>query len=102
MTEKVIPITQEVYEQLNDVATKRNITPSKLANQLLESEINRKFNKFFDGRKWAIPKTVFIVTALPREGWNKLRKWLDKGDRVSVNTMSKGEILILNETRLDK
>ena len=99
---KQIPITQEVYEQLNDAATKQKITPGKLANQLLESEINRKFNKFFNGRKWAIPKTVFIVTALPREEWNKLRKWLDKGDRVSVNTMSKGEVFILNETGLDK
>ena len=102
MSEKVIPITQEVYEQLNDVATKRNITPSKLANQLLESEINRKFNKFFNGRKWAIPKNTFIVSALPKEQWSKLRKWRDKDDLVTIDTMKDGEILILNQTRLDK
>lgn len=99
---KQIQIKQEVYQQLNDAATKRNVTPNKLANQLLESEVNRKFNKYFDGRKWFIPKNTFIVSALPKEQWSKLREWRDKDDRVTIDTMKDGEILILNQTRLDK
>ena len=99
---KTIPIGEDVYKLLEEVATKRKTTPNELANQLLDKEINRKFYKFFNGTKWYIPKNTFIVSALPHEQWSKLRKWLDKGDFVSINTMSGSEVLFLNDTKLDK
>lgn len=102
MSEKQVPISIELYEKLSDVAAKRNVTPSQLANKLLEEEMNRKYYKFFNGRKWTIPRSTFIVFALPHEEWQKLKEWKNKGHHITVDCMRDNEVLILNQTKLDE
>jgi hypothetical protein len=104
---KQIPISMEVYEQLERSAKKHGAGVDDYANRLLKGEIIKGSESvFFDvgpsGRKWKIPKSVFILFALPREEWRKLKNWRVDNDSYCVDVLSDGEVIILNETKMAK
>jgi hypothetical protein len=104
---KQIPINMEVYEQLERLAKKHGSSVDDYVNRLLEGEIIKGSESVFfnvgpSGRKWHIPRSTFILFALPMEEWQKLKKWRADNDSYFVDTLSNGEVIILNETKMDK
>lgn len=57
-------------------------------------------DKFYNGRKFCIPKNCFILFALPRHEWEKLNKWMDVGQQPQIALASNGEVFLLNEAKL--
>lgn len=103
-----VEVPKELSRKLQKICMATGEQPNKIMTEALARYFGKprpKEERFFtgkSGRKWAIPKNTFIVFALPQEEWRKLREWRDKDNLVSVVTMSHGEILILNHTKLDK
>lgn len=59
-------------------------------------------HQFNGRRKWDIPRSCFILLALPREEHAKLKAWRQKNDSLIIDACHDGEVLILNTTKLDK
>lgn len=57
---------------------------------------------FSPKRKWYIPRSVFVLTALPKEEWKKLKAWKDKGDSVTIECWQDSEVCILNWDKLER
>ena len=76
----------------------------KLVKMPIEEVLKRgpKEGPFPKGRKWAIPKNTFIAFGLVHEEWLKLKKWKDKNHRIVIDVLRDNEVLILNETLIDK
>lgn len=104
-----VEVPKELSQKLQKICIAKGEQPSKVMTEALARYFGKplpKEERFFTGkggRKWAIPKNTFIVFALPHEEWRKLREWRRKNsDHLSFNTMSDNEVLIINETKLDK
>jgi len=57
---------------------------------------------FKHGRHFHIPKSCFVLFALPKHEWKKLDEWFKRGHHVETSLGSDGEVLLLNETKLEK
>lgn len=104
-----VEVPKELSQKLQKICMATGEQPKKIMTEALARYFGKpipKEERFFTGkggRKWAIPKNTFIVFALPQEEWRKLRKWRRKnGDHLFFDTMSDNEVLIVNETKLEK
>lgn len=104
-----VEVPKELSQKLQKICIARGEQPSALMIEALARYFGKslpKEERFFtgrSGRKWAIPRSTFIVFALPQEEWCKLRKWRrNNGDRLFFDTMTDNEVLIINETKLEK
>jgi len=102
-------ITVEIPQQLNEKLEKVCMAQGQQPSALMTEALHRFFGKpipkeerFFPRRKWAIPRNTFIAFGLVHEEWLKLKAWKRKGHRIVIDVMSENEVLILNETKLDK
>jgi len=59
-------------------------------------------HKFAGRRKWHIPRSCFILFALPQEEHAKLKAWRQKNDSLIIDAKHDGEVLILNEKKLNE
>lgn len=98
MSEKTIPISPQAYDRLIGLAKKQGLSPDEYAIQIVEEKL-RSEDKFYDGRKFGIPEDSFILFALPKHEWNKLKEWFEKEERVNITIGSNGEVWLLNEDR---
>jgi predicted nucleotidyltransferase len=53
-------------------------------------------------RKFHLPSDAFILVRIPTQKALKLRKWLDKHDKVEVATGDAGELWLLNQTKIEE
>lgn len=63
--------------------------------------IKRK-DTFYNGRKFCIPKSCFILFALPTHEWKKLDDWVRNGQRPQIALASNGEVFLINDQKLAK
>lgn len=60
---------------------------------------------FVEHRHFSIPRSVFILFALPPGEWDKLKEWRDKDEQVYASTSglrAGGEVILMNQTRLNR
>ena len=62
----------------------------------------KKKDVFYPGRKFAIPRSCFVLFALPNHEWKKLEDWNKKKNNVQIATAPDGEVFLMNETKLVK
>jgi hypothetical protein len=62
----------------------------------------QKKDVFYPGRKFAIPRSCFVLFALPKHEWKKLDEWNRKKDKIAIAPAPEGEIFLLNEKKLEK
>lgn len=55
-----------------------------------------------NGTKGLIPKSTFILFALPQTEWKKLEKWIAKSQRPNIFLGKNGQVVLLNDDRLRK
>jgi len=102
-------ITVEISQQLNEKLEKVCMVQGQQPSAVMKEALHRFFGKpmpkeerFFLRRKWGIPRGTFIAFGLVHEEWLKLKKWKDKDHKLVIDIMPENEILILNETKLEK
>ncbi|MEM1590135.1 MAG: hypothetical protein QW175_06945 [Candidatus Bathyarchaeia archaeon] len=59
-----------------------------------------KKDAFCKGRKFAIPKSCFILFALPKHEHEKLKRWIDMGQQPKIAIASEGEVFLINMEKL--
>ena len=100
-------LRQEIVKVEVDLRRVKN--PEKLLQQLKETLKEFGVDKqslelipiFFPKKKWAIPQSTFIAVSVPKDTSTKLRLWRHSKDRLIIDA-NDGELLILNETKLDE
>ena len=105
--EYVVRIPEELNKRVNMYCELLGLKPE----ELISHAVGRFYGlppyskeKFFKGkgRKYFIPRSCFIIFALPYEEHRKLAKWLMKGDKIDIATAPDNEVIIMNQTKLSK
>jgi hypothetical protein len=75
---------------------------SEAIRDLILQEIQKRKgpDKFYDGVKWNIPRSCFILFALPQTECRKLATWQENKDQIITHIGPNGEILLLNNWKL--
>lgn len=77
---------------------------SEALRTLMDQELTKRTRKyrFFNGRKFSIPKSCFILFALPRHEWQKLEQWIDRKQVPNILIAANGEVFLMNDAVLQK
>jgi hypothetical protein len=82
----------------------RGTAPEELAVQILDQHYGKELPKkerFLEGKRhFSIPKSSFILFAIPRHEWQMLRKWQDHKDEVIIAPAGDSEVFLLNKQQL--
>ena len=103
--EYVVRLPEDLNEHMQHYCKLLGLKPEELIKHAVDRFYGGKpFDKevFFKGRKWFIPRSCFIVFALPYEEHNKLSKWVKRKDKIHILATANNEVIILNETKLNK
>ena len=61
-----------------------------------------KEKSFYRGRHFCIPKSCFILFALPSHEWKKLDRWIKKKQRPEIAIAPNGEVFLINAENLEQ
>lgn len=97
-----IVLSKKVLEALKQLCLIYGKTLEEFVAEVLDRSLGKRRTvkeRFFNGRHFALPQNMFILTALPEHEWEKLRMWQDASDKLTTLTGRNGEVWILNDTR---
>ena len=100
-----ISISKEQFEEIETLAKDYRETPKEMIEHLLEAQLQAVRHKqvFYPGLKWELPKATMVQAAIQKREYQKLRTWLDSGDKIGIFTQGdQGVIYLLNETGVDQ
>jgi len=103
--EYVVSFPENLNEQMQKYCKLLEIKPEELIKHAVDRFYGAEpwnAEVFFKGRKWMIPKSCFIVFALPYEEHRKLSEWVRREDRIQIHATANNEVIIVNETELSK
>ena len=103
--EYVVKIPEDLNKDMQHYCKLLGLKPEELIRHAVDRFYGGEpFNKevFGKSRKWAIPRSCFIVFALPFEEHKKLSKWVKRKDKIHILPTANNEVIILNETKLTK
>jgi hypothetical protein len=77
---------------------------SEAIRNLIHTEVLKRQgkDKFVKKRHFTIPKSSFILFALPKHEWEKLAEWNRKKQPIEIAPAPDGEVFLLNNTLLAK
>lgn len=77
---------------------------SEAISNLIHAEVLKRQgkDKFVKKRHFSIPKSSFILFALPKHEWERLSEWIKKGQPIEIAPAPDGEVFLLNNTELAK
>jgi len=100
-----IKISKELSEILHEICGLEGESEEETAAKALDRCFGGRLPKkerFYNGRHFAMPRSCFILFALPKHEWQKLREWIDQKQGPDVIIGSNGEVVLINETKLAK
>jgi len=101
----LIKISKELSEILQKICGVEGKSEEETAAKALDRCFGGRLPKkerFYNGRHFAMPRSCFILFALPIHEWQKLREWIDQKQRPDIIIGSNGEVVLINETKLAK
>jgi hypothetical protein len=77
---------------------------SEAIRNLINAEVLKRQgkDKFVKKRHFTIPKSSFILFALPKHEWEKLSEWNRKKQPIEIAPAPGGEVFLLNNAELAK
>ena len=103
--EYVVRIPEDLNKDMQHYCKLLGLKPEELIRHAVDRFYGGEpFDKevFGKTRKWFVPRSCFIVFALPYEEHKKLRTWIRKKHRIHILPTANREVIILNETKLNK
>lgn len=105
-TLKEKPLREEVVKL--EIELRRGKDREKLLQQLkqtlrefgIDNYSLERIPIFFE-KKWDIPESTFVSLSVPKDTCTKLSRWRRNNDSLIIDA-SNGELLVLNETKLDE
>lgn len=100
MNEVTIEVPQELDKLLEDHCKFYGKSKVQAVSEAVAQKFGHRMPKkerFFNGRKFAWPRSHFILFALPIHEWQKLGEWLQKNQKIEITIGNHGEVILINE-----
>jgi hypothetical protein len=98
-------VTVEIPAELRKICMITGKGPSEVITTALNIYLGGRIPKeerFVSKRHFSIPRSTFVLFALPSHEWEKLEGWVSNEDKITIAPSSNGEVFLLNETKLHK
>jgi hypothetical protein len=98
-----VNIPEDLLKKFDILVVKSGDRSEAIRNLILAEVLKRRGkDKFVNKRHFSIPKSSFILFALPSHEWDKLVEWKKKGQPIEISPAPNGEVFLLNEAGLAK
>lgn len=88
-----ISLNLELYTEVADIAKQHNKTPQDMAVDLLNAQVWKAQHEqlFYPGLQWDKPKATIIVTRMLEADMDRLQKWQENKETISIVPVSSKE-----------
>ncbi len=99
---KTILISEELYNQITDIATDYTQPTEEMAESLLNSQVTKylqeKATMFYPGTKYKIDPTSFVQARMLKSDLLRLNNWIAAKNELEFIGGSKLEVIIFNKS----
>jgi hypothetical protein len=101
---KTLIISEELYNQISDIATDYKERIDEMAEQLLNAQVTlyrqEKATMFYPGRHFGIDPALFVEAKLLESDLARLKVWLHAKDPLQLLSCGKNDLMIIKENAI--